>query len=111
MPLAIIAQVKDLPVEFRSTNHGDVAGGSSCPNYPDVIIGARVSKSGQGDAAKPGDLQGRSSPVKVGASGVAVVIDKLAGLNSGARCRVCDRSRRFRLALTRRTRHTLILAA
>jgi len=44
-------------------------------NQAEVVIGARVSKSGQA-MPQSGDLEGLSSPVKVGASGVAVVIDK-----------------------------------
>jgi len=39
-----------------------------------VIIGARVSKSANA-SPQPGDLQGSSAPVKVGAKSVSVVID------------------------------------
>ena len=42
--------------------------------FPRVIIGARVSKSASATAS-PGDLQGLSAPVKVGAKSVNVVID------------------------------------
>jgi cytochrome c-type biogenesis protein CcmH len=39
-----------------------------------VIVGARISRSGSA-TPQSGDLQGLSKPVKVGATGVAVVID------------------------------------
>jgi cytochrome c-type biogenesis protein CcmH len=42
--------------------------------FPRVVIGARVSKSANA-AASPGDLQGQSPAVKVGATDVAVTID------------------------------------
>jgi len=41
----------------------------------DVIIGARISRSGQA-IPQSGDVEGFSLPVKVGARGVAVVIEK-----------------------------------
>ncbi len=42
--------------------------------FSEVIVGARVSRSGNA-TPQSGDLQGLSRPVKVGAAGVAVVID------------------------------------
>jgi cytochrome c-type biogenesis protein CcmH len=39
-----------------------------------VVVGARISKSANA-SQQPGDLQGLSAPVKVGARGVAVTID------------------------------------
>jgi cytochrome c-type biogenesis protein CcmH len=44
--------------------------------YSPVVIGARVSKSGNAIAAS-GDLQGFSKPVKVGSSGIDVEIDQV----------------------------------
>jgi len=38
-----------------------------------VVVEARVSKSGQATPS-PGDLQGRSAPVKPGAQGLSIVI-------------------------------------
>jgi cytochrome c-type biogenesis protein CcmH len=38
-----------------------------------VVVGARISKSGQ-PAPQPGDYEGLSSPVKVGDTGVVVLI-------------------------------------
>jgi hypothetical protein len=42
--------------------------------FGEVKIGARISKSGTAKR-QPGDLEGYSGTVKVGASDVAVVID------------------------------------
>jgi len=43
-------------------------------DFPEVIIGARISRSGNA-TAQSGDLRGQSKPVKAGATGVAVLID------------------------------------
>jgi cytochrome c-type biogenesis protein CcmH len=43
-------------------------------SFPEVVIGARVSRSGNA-TPQSGDLEGTSKPVKLGATGVAVVID------------------------------------
>jgi cytochrome c-type biogenesis protein CcmH len=40
-----------------------------------VVVGARISKSGN-PAPQPGDLEGLAAPVKVGASGLSVTIDR-----------------------------------
>jgi cytochrome c-type biogenesis protein CcmH len=45
-------------------------------NFTQVVIGARVSKSGNA-TPQSGDLQGMSEPVKVGAKNVAIVIDSV----------------------------------
>jgi cytochrome c-type biogenesis protein CcmH len=42
--------------------------------FPRVVIGARVSKSANA-SAQPGDLQGASAPIAVGAERVDVTID------------------------------------
>ena len=44
--------------------------------FSDVIVTARISKSGKA-ISRPGDLQGASPPVKVGASGIAILIDSV----------------------------------
>ena len=41
-----------------------------------MIVGARISKSG-GALAQPGDLQGLSAPVNLGATGVTVEIGQV----------------------------------
>ena len=43
-------------------------------NFDEVIVGARISKSGSA-TPQSGDLEGFSKPVKLGANRVAVVID------------------------------------
>jgi cytochrome c-type biogenesis protein CcmH len=67
--------VKDLPAKFAFDDSMAMTPEMKLSNQAEVVIGARVSKSGQA-MPQSGDLEGLSSPVKVGASGVAVVIDK-----------------------------------
>ena len=44
--------------------------------FAEVLVIARISKSGN-PIAQSGDLQGVSPPVKVGAKGLAIVIDSV----------------------------------
>jgi cytochrome c-type biogenesis protein CcmH len=75
MPLAILRkQVRDLPVEFTLDDSTAMTPQSKLSAFPQVVVGARISKSGNATPA-PGDLQGMSAPVKVGASGINLVID------------------------------------
>jgi cytochrome c-type biogenesis protein CcmH len=75
MPLAIVRkQVKDLPVEFALDDSMAMAPNMTLSSFAEVVVGARVSRSGNA-TPQSGDLEGLSRPVKVGASGVAVVID------------------------------------
>ena len=75
MPLAVLRkQVRELPAQFSLDDSMAMAPGASLSGSPQVIVGARVSKSGS-PAAQPGDLQGLSAPVANDASGVTVVID------------------------------------
>ena len=74
-PLAVLRrQVKDLPLEFALDDSMAMAPDRKLSGFPEVVVGARVSRSGDA-IPRSGDLQGLSKPVKVGASGVAVVID------------------------------------
>ena len=76
MPLAILKKsVKDLPLTFTLDDSMAMAPNMSLSNFNEVVIGARLSKSGQA-IAQSGDFEGASPPVKVGSRGVAVVIDK-----------------------------------
>ena len=76
-PLAIIRrQVKDLPLEFALDDSQAMTPQAKLSHFADVVISARVSKAAQA-APQSGDLQGASGKVKVGASGVAVVIDSV----------------------------------
>jgi cytochrome c-type biogenesis protein CcmH len=74
-PLAVLRrQVKDLPAKFALDDSMAMAPNLKLSGFPEVIVGARVSRSGDA-IPRSGDLQGLSKPVKVGASGVVVVID------------------------------------
>jgi len=75
MPLAILKKrVRDLPVAFALDDSMAMAPQARISGFPQVVITARVSKSGSA-APQPGDLQGASQPVANDASGVRVVID------------------------------------
>ncbi|HEX8874558.1 MAG TPA: c-type cytochrome biogenesis protein CcmI [Nitrosospira sp.] len=75
-PLATLRlQVKDLPATF-SLNDSMARSGVQLSTFPDeVVVGARVSKSGS-PMPQSGDLQGLSQPVRIGATGISVVIDQ-----------------------------------
>ena len=77
MPLAIVRkQVKDLPVRFSLDDSMAMAPNMKLSNFPDVVVGARVSKTGSA-MPQPGDLEGLSTPVKTGSANIAIVIDKV----------------------------------
>jgi cytochrome c-type biogenesis protein CcmH len=74
MPLAIIRkQVRDLPFEFTLDDSTSMSPATRLSGVKRVIVGARISKSGQA-MPQPGDLEGLSAPVDVGAQGVVVEI-------------------------------------
>ncbi len=76
MPLAILRkQVKDLPLSFTLDDSMAMAPNMALSNYPSLIVGARVSKSGSA-SPQSGDLEGVSPTVRIGATGLAVVIDR-----------------------------------
>ncbi len=75
MPLAILTtQVKDLPFKFKLDDTMAMQAGMGLSNFPEVVVGARVAKGGNA-TPQSGDIEGLSKPVKVGATGLAVVID------------------------------------
>ena len=77
MPLAVLRkQVRDLPVAFALDDSMAMSPAMMLSGFAEVVVGARVSKSGD-VAAKPGDLQGQSTPVASNANGVTVVIDSV----------------------------------
>ncbi|MCC7081383.1 MAG: c-type cytochrome biogenesis protein CcmI [Burkholderiales bacterium] len=75
VPLAIRRiRVSDLPYRFSLGESDAMAPGMTIAAFPQVVIGARVSRSGDAKS-KAGDLEGYSRPVKPGAVGVEVRID------------------------------------
>ncbi len=76
MPLAILRlKVSDLPASFTLTDDMAMAPTMKMSSFPEVVIEARISKSGQAVPAS-GDLQGFSEPVKLGHNDIAILIDK-----------------------------------
>jgi cytochrome c-type biogenesis protein CcmH len=65
-----------LPLQFKLDDSMAMNPGNVLSQHKEVVLVARVSKSGN-PIAQPGDLEGRVSGVKVGANGVKVVIDKV----------------------------------
>jgi cytochrome c-type biogenesis protein CcmH len=72
MPLAIQRrQVKDLPIAFTLDDSSSMSPAARISGVKQVIVSARVSKSGQAMPA-PGDLTGQTAPVDVGATGLKI---------------------------------------
>jgi cytochrome c-type biogenesis protein CcmH len=75
MPLAILRRLgRDLPVKFTLDDSMAMAPQMKLSAFPQIVVGARVSKTANA-TPQPGDLQGQSAPVQVGARGIAVMID------------------------------------
>lgn len=81
MPLAIVRkQVRDLPVTVTLDDSMAMSPAMVLSRFPQVSIGARISKTGQA-MPTPGDLQGMQSPVstKSEVDTVSVVINERVG--------------------------------
>ncbi|MCF7993981.1 MAG: c-type cytochrome biogenesis protein CcmI [Chromatiaceae bacterium] len=78
MPLAVQrATLGDLPVQVRLDDSMAMMPAMQLSNFPQIIVGARVSPSGQA-MPRPGDLQGETGPVESTASDpVQVRIDQV----------------------------------
>jgi cytochrome c-type biogenesis protein CcmH len=78
MPLAVVrGKVRDLPLAFTLDDSGAMAPTHRISDHGEVVVGARVSRSGTVNP-QPGDIEILTSPVKVGMTGVALVIDRKA---------------------------------
>ena len=74
MPLAIVrARARDLPFEFTLDDSSAMAAGMNLSSQKSVVVGARISRSGSA-TPQAGDLEGTSQPVKVGTTGVTVLV-------------------------------------
>jgi cytochrome c-type biogenesis protein CcmH len=77
MPLAVLRiPAKELPRDFSLDDSMSMAPGVKLSAAPSVIVEARISKSGNA-LPQPGDLFGRSAPLKPGATGVRITIDQV----------------------------------
>lgn len=76
MPLAILRmKASDLPATFKLTDDMAMTPTMKMSSFPEVVIEARVSKSGQAVPAS-GDLQGFSQPIKLGENDISIIINK-----------------------------------
>ena len=74
MPLAIVRKrVRDLPVRFTLDDSLAMSPAAKLSGAASVIVGARISKSGDAIPA-PGDLLGQVGPLPLGTSGIALEI-------------------------------------
>jgi cytochrome c-type biogenesis protein CcmH len=77
MPLAVLRiPAKELPRDFSLDDSMSMAPGVKLSAVPSVIVEARISKSGNA-LPQPGDLFGRSAPLKPGVTGVRITIDQV----------------------------------
>ena len=79
MPLAVlrIPAPTTWPYRFELSDAMAMAPGMNLSSFPQVIIEARISKRGNAPL-QPGDLQGLSGAVTPPASGIKLIIDKVA---------------------------------
>ncbi len=74
-PLAVIRkQVKDLPMSFVLDDSMSMMPNAKLSNFPLVVIGARISKSGNATPSA-GDFEGMLEAVKPGATGLNIRIN------------------------------------
>lgn len=74
-PLAVLRkQVKDLPTSFVLDDTMSMVPNAKLSNFPMVVVGARISKSGSATPSA-GDLEGVIDPVRPGAKGLLIRIN------------------------------------
>ncbi len=74
MPLAVLRKrVRDLPASFTLDDSLAMSPAAKLSGAPRVIVGARVSKSGNATPS-PGDLTGQVGPVSLGSAALVVEI-------------------------------------
>jgi len=77
MPVAILrVAASQLPYTFRLDDSQAMAAGNTLSSQAEVVVGARISKSGNA-LPQPGDLEGASAPVVPGTSGLQIAIDRV----------------------------------
>lgn len=77
MPLAVArTTVAKLPYRFTLDDSMAMAPGASISGQSQVVVAARVSKSGNA-APQKGDIEGVSGPVVPGAKGIAIVMSRV----------------------------------
>jgi len=77
MPLAILRlSATELPLSFTLDETMAMMPQMSLTRFPEVMVGARISVSGNA-MAQPGDLQGLIGPIRVGESGLSIVINEV----------------------------------
>ena len=75
MPLAILKRkVSDLPLTFLLDDSTAMSGEMRLSKFPRVVVGARVSKSGDA-MPRAGDLTGQTGPVDTGSHKLVITID------------------------------------
>ncbi|MCU0811133.1 MAG: c-type cytochrome biogenesis protein CcmI [Thiobacillaceae bacterium] len=73
---AIRSNAGSLPLEFSLDDSMAMNPGNVLSSHKEVMLVARVSKSGN-PIAQPGDMEGKISGVKVGSTGVKLLIDQV----------------------------------
>ena len=77
MPLAILKRsASELPLQFTLDDSMAMAQGMKLSDFDDVIVSARISRSGEA-MAQSGDLEGQTPPLGGRSSGIEVRIDRV----------------------------------
>ncbi len=72
--VAMRKTVKDLPLTFTLDDSMAMMPNLNLSSATSIVVGVRISKTGN-VTPSPGDIQGFSQPVKVGAKGISITID------------------------------------